>query len=121
MKLIDNIKAVDLGRRRVINERLYNITLESNVNSEHKIKYAREYAIAVKLGANQLIAEDLIEQSGGEIINHAIEHMKQAVAELVYGELRRDLFDLQMDMRNELNYYDSPSLKKIAEIIEKLQ
>jgi hypothetical protein len=31
-----------------------------------------------------------------------------------------NLFDLQMEMRNEMNYYDSPSLQKLVKIIEKI-
>jgi hypothetical protein len=119
MKLIDGIKAIATGQVRHIDEPLYKINLTVD-ESYSKINFAREYAITVKLGANQFIAEDLIAQSGGEVITHAVNHMKRAVAELVYGELRRDLFDLQMEMRNELNYYDSNSLKKLVKIMEKI-
>ena len=121
MKVIDNIKAVNTGNRREVKhivEPLYSIALEStDVLSP---VFAREYAIIVRLGASQWIAEDLIKKSKGEVINHAIEHMKRAVVEELYGELRKDLFDLQMEMRNERNYYDTPSLKKLAEIMEKI-
>lgn len=120
MKLIDNIKAVDTGNRRHIVEPLHTIACSSVPSFEAKNAFAKEYAIMVKLGANQWIAEDLIKDSRGEVITEAINHMKYAIVEEVYGELRRDLMDLQMEMRNELNYYDSPSLKKLVKIVEKI-
>ena len=121
MKLIDNLKAVETYNRRHIAEPLHKIslTLEREPVSS-PIKFAKEYAITVTLGANQWIAEDLVRSSEGQVVVNAVEHMKYAIVEHVYGELRRDLFDLQMEMRNEMNYYDSHSLQKLVKIIEKI-
>jgi hypothetical protein len=120
MKLIEDIKAVETGNRRPIEEPLYKITFTADSPSSLQFNYAREYAITVKLGANQWIAEDLIQQSGVQVIEHAVREMKHAIVEVVYGELRRDLMDLQREIRNEVNYYDSPSLKKLSQIVEKI-
>ena len=120
MKLVENLRAVETGNRRIIEEPLYTIRYDTTPNLEYEIKYAKEYSIVVKLGANQWIEEELIRASGGRAIDHAVEDMKRAILEHVYGELRRDLFDLQMEMRNEMNYYDSPSLQKLVKIIEKI-
>lgn len=120
MKVIDNIKAIATGNRRYIDEPFHRITLKSGPVDYSLPKFAKEYAITVTLGANEWIAEDLIKASDGQVIENAIQHMKYAIVEELYGELRRDLFDLQMEMRNELNYYDSPSLKKLVKIVEKI-
>lgn len=120
MKLVEHIKAVETGNRRPIEEPLYKIALTVDSPSALKFNYAREYAITVTLGANQWIAEDLIKQSGVQVIEHAVHEMKHAIVEVVYGELRRDLMDLHREMRNELNYYDSPSIKKLVKIVEKI-
>lgn len=120
MRLIDGIKAVETGNMRGVGEPLHYIKLTSTPSMEYYPQFAREYSITVTLGANQWIAEDVVKASGGEVINEAIRHMKYAIVEHVYGELRRDLLDLQMDIRNEVNYYDSPSLKKLVRIIEKI-
>lgn len=121
MKLVDSIKAVETGNRQLITEPLYKIKLETDkIPTDCTVKFAREYSITVTLGANQWIAEDLIRSSEGEVIEYAIQKMKYMIVEKVYGELRRDLLDLQMEMRNELNYYDSSSLKKLVQIVEKI-
>ena len=121
MRLIDNIKAVETHNRRYIEEPLHKIKLTLDREPvSNPIKFAKEYAITVTIGANQWIAEDLVRASEGQVVVNAVQHMKHAIVEHVYGELRRDLFDLQMEMRNEMNYYDSPSLQKLVKIIEKI-
>ena len=121
MKLIEGIKAVETGNRRHIDEPLHKIKLTVYRDPIAFVpKFATEYAITVTIGANKWIAEDLIQASDGKVIKHAVENMKHAIIEHVYGELRRDLFDLQMEMRNEMNYYDSSSLKKLDKIMEKI-
>jgi len=120
MKLVEHIRAVETGNRRPIEEPLYKITFSADSPSSLKFNYAREYAITVTLGANQWIAEEIIQQSGVQVIEHAVDEMKHAIVEVVYGELRRDLLDLRMELRRELNHYDSPSLKKLVKIVEKI-
>ena len=120
MRLINNLRAVETGNRRHIVEPLHTIRYTSERDVEHSPKFAREYSIIVTIGANQWIDEDIAKASEGRAIQHAVQHMKHAIVEHVYGELRRDLFDLQMEMRNEMNYYDSHSQQKLMKIIEKI-
>ena len=120
MKLVEHIKAVETGNRRPIEEPLYKIVLTVDSPPTYEFNYAREYAITVTLGANQWIAEDLIQQSSVQVIEQAVREMKRAIVEVVYGELRRDLMDLHREMRNEVNYYDSKSIKKLVKIVEKI-
>ena len=121
MRLINSIKAVETGNRRLIVEPLHIVKLSyESAPDAYNPKFAKEYAITVTLGANEWIAEDLIKASDGQVIENAIQYMKYAIVEELYGELRRDLMDLQMEMCRELNYYDSPSLKKLVKIVEKI-
>lgn len=120
MKLVEHIKAVETGNRRPIEEPLYKIALSVDSASPLQFNYAKEYRITVTLGANQFIAEDLIQQSRGKVVEYAIDEMKHAIVEAVYGELRRDLLELRMDMRCESNYYYSPTVEQLDKIIEKI-
>jgi hypothetical protein len=121
MKLVENIRAVETGKRRIIEEPLHKITYTADKDYvELMPKSAKEYSITVTLGANQWIAEELIEQSKGEVIEFAVEQMKRDIIEHVYGEIRKDLMDLHMTMRHEINHYDSQSLKKLEKIVDKI-
>jgi hypothetical protein len=120
MKLVDNIRAVETGNRRIIEEPLHTISYSTIPNAEYEIKYAKEYSIVVKIGANQWIEEDLVRASGGKVINLAVEEMKHAIIDHVYGEIHRDLRELGLLMRREQSYRESDSTKKLQEIMEKI-
>lgn len=120
MKLVENIRAVETGNRRIIEESLHTISYNTTPSSEYEIKYAREYSIVVKIGANQWIEEDHIKASDGRVIDYAVEDMKHAILEHVYGEIYRDLRELHLLMRREQSYRETPSMKKLEEIIGKI-
>ncbi len=121
MKLVDNIKAIATGNRRIIEEPLHTIQYNTEPSTDYEIKYAREYSIVVKIGANQWIEEDLIKSSGGRVVEHAVEDMKHAILEHVYAEIDRDLRELYLLMRREQNYRETPSMKKLEEIMSKIK
>lgn len=121
MKLLENLRAVQTGKRRIVEEPLHTIQYNTEPSTEYEIKYAREYSILVKIGANQWIEEDLIRSSGGRVVDHAVEEMKHAILEHVYGEIYRDLRELSLLMRREQSYRDTPSMKKLEEIMRKIQ
>lgn len=120
MKLVKNLRAIETGNRRIIEEPLHTISYNSAPNAEYEIKYAREYSIVVKIGANQWIEEDLVTASGGRVIDHALEEMKHAIIDHVYGEIERDLRELRVLMRREQSYRETPSIKKLEQIMEKI-
>lgn len=121
MKLVENLRAVETGNRRIIEEPLHTISYNTIPSSEYEIKYAKEYSIVVKIGANQWIEEDLIRASEGKVIDHALEEMKHAILEHVYGEIHRDLRELGLLMRREQSYRDTPSMTKLEEIMGKIK
>jgi len=121
MELLDNIRAVNTGQRKHISSPLFSVSMIAD--SEPTLyagDYARQYNISVTLGANQWIAEEAIQASGGAVVTQAVEHMKAAVANLVYGEIRADLHRLAHTLRNEVAYRDSESLTALNAIIEKI-
>jgi hypothetical protein len=86
MKLIENLKAVETGNRRHIVEPLHSIKLTFDKDPiAFAPRFAKEYAIIVTIGANEWIAEDLIQASDGKVIKHAVEDMKHAIIEHADG------------------------------------
>lgn len=120
MKLVENLRAVETGNRQYIMEPLHTISFTSERDAEHSPKFAKEYSIVVTIGTSQWIEEDLVRASGGKVVEHAVENMKRNILEHVYGEIYRDLRELQFLMRNELSYRESTSTKKLQEIMEKI-
>jgi hypothetical protein len=49
-----------------------------------------------------------------------MKEMKHAIAEQLYGELRRDLQKLQFQMRNEFGYRETASINMLNQIMEKV-
>jgi hypothetical protein len=119
MKFLDHLKSVDTGNKKIIVEPLYSIRYDSDPDV-FVPRFAKEYSITVRLGANQWIEEDLIKASDGKVVEYAVEEMKNAIAEQLYGELRRDLQKLQFQMRTEFGYRESPSSDMLVKIIEKV-
>lgn len=120
MKLVENLRAVETGNRRIVEEPLHTIRFDATPNLEYEIKHAKEYSIVVKIGANQWIEEELIRSSGGRVIDHAVEDMKRAILEHIYGEIDRDLRELYLLMRREQSYRETSSLTKLEEIMGKI-
>lgn len=120
MKLVENLRAVETGNRRIIEEPLHTINYNTIPNAEYEIKYAKEYSIVVKIGANQWIEEDLVRSSDGRVIDLAVEEMKYSIIDHVYGEIYRDLRELTMLIRREQSYRESASIKKLEQIMEKI-
>jgi hypothetical protein len=120
MKLVENLRAVETGNRRIIMDPLHTIRYTSERDIEYSPKFAKEYSIIVTIGANQWIEEDIVKASDGRVVHHAVEDMKHAILEHVYGEIHRDLRELGFLMRREQSYRDTPSMKKLEEIMEKI-
>jgi hypothetical protein len=120
MKLVENLRAIETGNRCIVEDSLHTISYNTMPSSEYEIKYAKEYSIIVKIGANQWIEEDIIRTSGGRVIDHALEDMKHAIVEHIYGEINRDLRELYFLMRREQSYRENPSMKKLEEIMGKI-
>lgn len=121
MKFLEHLKAVETGNKQIVLEPLYSIRYDvTPPDTDYAPRFAKEYSITVRLGASQYIEEDLIKSSDGKVIEYAVEDMKRAIAEQLYGELRRDLQKLQFQMRNEFGYRENPSTNMINQIIEKV-
>lgn len=120
MKLVENLRAVETGNHRIIEDFLHTINYNTIPSTEYEIKYAKEYSIVVKIGANQWIEEDLVRASDGRVIDYAVEEMKHAILEHVYGEIDRDLRELYLLMRREQSYRETPSMMKLKEIMRKI-
>jgi hypothetical protein len=122
MKFLEHLKAVDTGNKQIILEPLYAIRYDTTPPSDRDYipRFAREFSITVRLGASQYIEEDLIKASDGQVVELAVEEMRHAIAEKLYGDLRRDLQKLHSQMRNEFGYRESPSNDMLVQIIDKV-
>lgn len=119
MKFIEQIKAVDMDRRTAIEADLVSITMSESKNPDYYT--AREFFIGVKLGATQLIEEEVIRQSRGEVIAHATYAMKKNIVHLVYGDIKQELVTALRLVRNDSYYRDTEATKKLEAIIRSLE
>ena len=121
MKFLEHLKAVETGNRQIVLEPLYAIRYDvTPTDEDFAPRFAKEYSITVRLGASQYIEEDLIKSSDDKVIEYAVEEMKHAITEQLYGELRRDLQKLHFQMRNEFGYRETASINMLTQIIEKV-
>lgn len=121
MKFLEHLKAVETGNKQIVLEPLYAIRYDiTPTDTDFAPRFAKEYAITVRLGASQYIEEDLVKASDGKVVELAVAEMKHAIAEQLYGELRRDLQKLQFQMRNEFGYRETESINMLTQIIEKV-
>lgn len=120
MKLIDSIKAVATGQRRHIDTPLHKVKFIADKAPEWQAKCAREYTITVTLGASEWIAEDAIEDSGGKVIDYAIDRMKEAIVHKVYGELAYELKDLRDDIRYHSQFGQIEHYKSLVERLDSI-
>jgi hypothetical protein len=124
MRFLEHLKAVATGNKQIIVEPLYAIRYDlvsDNRDSYNLVpRFAKEYSITVKLGANQWIDEDIIKSSDGKVVEYVLEEMRHAIIDELYGELRRDLKELHLQMRKDYGYYDTKSNDMIVKIIESL-
>lgn len=119
MKFLEHLKAIETGNKQIIVEPLYAIRYDSDPDV-FVPRFAKEYSITVRLGANRWIDEDLVKASDGKVVAIAVEDMKHAIAEQLYGQLRRDLQELHFQMRIEYGYRDTKSNNMLVKIIEGL-
>ena len=82
-------------------------------------KYGYEYRIELILGSTQVISEEVAKQHP-EAIDKAIYETQQAIVEEVYGDIRKKLFDLQIQLHNERHVYSQgmESIKMVEELID---
>ena len=78
-----------------------------------------EYRIEVVLGSTRVISEEVAKQHP-EAINLAVHQTQRAVVEEVYGDIRKKLFDLQMQLHKEGDIYSQgkESSKMVEELID---
>lgn len=122
MKLVNHIKAIETGNRSIIVDPLHTIKYTSEIDRDYIPSFAKEYSITVTIGTNVWIEDNLIKSSGSKVVDLAVEEMKYAIIEHVYGDLNRDLHELKFLLRNELGYRETEtsSIKKLEEIIDKI-
>lgn len=82
-------------------------------------KYGYEYRIELILGSTRVISEEVAKQHP-EAIDQAVYQTQRAIVEEIYGDIRRKLFDLQMQLHNESHVYShgTESIRMVEELID---
>lgn len=76
----------------------------------------REIRVDVILGASQLIDEEILNLDYDAVMQHAKNVVGREIAEHVYGDIRRGLIELAVEMRREHSY--SLERSKSLQLIE---
>lgn len=81
--------------------------------------YGYEYRIELILGSTRVVAEDVAKKHP-EAIDRAIYETQRAIVEEVYGDIRKKLFDLQMQLHKDVHVYSQgdESLRMVEELID---
>lgn len=124
MSLIKSIRNINVGHQFDRADPRYKIDLYTDRNPEvNRTRGTREYQLVAYLAYNQVISIEMIQYSDKSYLDYAIDNMKEAVIDSVYGELQKDLVELMYIMHGELSGVNPPtgkSLEKIDEIIKKI-
>lgn len=124
MSLIKSIRNINVGHQFDRADPRYKIDLYTDRNPEvNRTRGTREYQLVAYLAYNQVISIEMIQYSDKSYLDYAIDNMKEAVIDSVYGELQKDLVELMYITHGELSSQSPPtgkSLEKIREIIKKI-
>jgi hypothetical protein len=124
MSLIKSIRNINVDHQFDRTDPRYKIDLYTDRNPEvNRTQGTREYQLVASLAYNQVISIEMIQDSDQSYLDYAIDNMKEAVVDSVYGELQKDLVELMYITHSELFDVNPPtgkSLEKIREIIKKI-
>jgi hypothetical protein len=120
-KLLENIEAKMTENRYVFPSPLEEISYTETYSNQGPIDISlntlREMRIEVRIGAYQMIEEKYIGTTTGEFIMQELkEKMGYAIAEHIYGDIRRKLIELEYTTRREGIRHNSDTLKIIDEL-----
>lgn len=120
-KFLDKLN-VAIGKRVPIDEPLLAVSLqESTLPAFSTHQTAREFHLKITLGSTVLLDEDLIQTSGGKVVEVAIEDMKASIARLVYGDIKEPLLDLRDTLTRRAYGRECAEIKTIDSILRMIQ
>lgn len=124
MALIDSIRNINVGHQFDRADPRFKIDLYTDRNPElRRSQGTREFQLVANLSYNQVISIEMIQDSDQSYLDYAIDNMKVAVVDSVYGELQKDLVELMYIVHSEVVSSNPPSgksLEKIGEILKKI-
>jgi hypothetical protein len=117
-KLLNNIQIVNTGRVEHIQTPLSTISYRFESDESYKPNHGRIYSVDIKLGCNQVISEEHLAQDAHGVLHHTRKTVGRAIAEEVYGEVRRELIQLLVELRASGSYYSNPACKRVEKMLD---
>jgi len=113
--LLDNVTAKMTGNRVVRDIPLTEIKFDETT-LEVAWNYGTEYRIGVQIGSAIVIPEEESKKNP-MLLEYEKERMKRGIAEVVYGEVRKELIELAIMLQESGYSYNDPNVKKVEEIL----
>jgi len=118
-KLLNNIQIVNTGRVEHIQTPLSEITYSLKPDESYSApNLGRIYSVHVKLGCKQLISREEVLSHADAVLEATKTRVGHAIAEEVYGELRRELIQLLVELKASGSHYSNPAYKRVERMLE---
>jgi hypothetical protein len=118
-KMLNNIQIVNTGRVEHIQTPLSEITYSLKPDESYSApNLGRIYSVHVKLGCKQLISREEVLSHGNAVLEATKTRVGHAIAEEVYGELRRELIYLLTELRDSGYCYNTPGYHRVEKMLE---
>jgi hypothetical protein len=120
-KLLNNIRIVNTGKREYIRTPVSEISYGLEPDSDLSPNFGYVYSVDVRLGCRQIVSNADLEEHGDEVLHQTRKRVGRAIAEEVYGELRKELIVLLVELRDSGNYYNSPACERVEKMLEMIE
>lgn len=91
-KVLDKIEAHQTGRRAAVADRVDIVSIKDDVSKPLAFDTLYEYSIALRLGVRT--------HCDPQVLEFVKENVRRQIAEYLYGDLRRKLYELEVEMYN---------------------
>jgi hypothetical protein len=117
-KLLNNIRIVNTGELEYIHTPVSAISyqLKPDVDLNPNLGYV--YSVDVRLGHRQVVSKADLEGHGDKVLHQTRKRVGHAIAEEVYGDLRKELIGLLVELRASGNYYNSSASERVERMLE---
>lgn len=120
-KLLNNIQIVNTGKLEHISTPVSAISYQLKPDVDFYLNHGYVYSVDVKLGSRQIISREELEDHGDEVLHRTRKRVGRAIAEEVYGELRKELIELLMELRASSNYYGSSAYERVEKMLDMIE
>ena len=120
-KLLNNIQIVNTGELEYIHTPVSKISYQFKPDIDLNPNLGYVYSVDVRLGHRQVVSKEDLEEHGDKVLHQTRKRVGRVIAEEVYGELRKELIELLMELRDSGNYYNSPAYERVEKMLEMIE